>query len=194
MIDDSFWSHLAQEGWASSDLALPAELWLSWAQSLEHKFGEGHLRPAMVTSSKFPDQIRGDHLLWLDEDRSSEARQAELWLENLRLQLNQNLFLALKRFEAHWTFYPAGRAYDWHVDQHQTHDHRRISFILYLNSSWNEDDGGELELRPDATPRVKKWSPIGGRLVLFRSEKFPHRVLPARTSRKSLTAWFRDDD
>ena len=138
MIDETFWNHLAKEGWACLDSALPRDQWLSWARSLETKFGRGLLRPATITSLKNPDRLRGDHLFWLDQDPSPEGREAELWLEEFRLALNQNLFLALKRSEAHWTLYPAGAAYDWHLDQHQSHDHRRMSFILYLNENWME--------------------------------------------------------
>lgn len=189
MIEDSFWDHLAKVGWACTDLALPKARWMAWSQSLDDKI----LRPATVTSAPLSDRIRGDHLCWLDEDPSSSAREAEAWLEDFRTQLNQNLFLALKRFEAHWTIYPAGEGYDWHLDRHQHHDHRRMSFVFYLNEGWSPEDGGELEMRTEDAARMKKWPPLGGRLMVFRSEKFPHRVLPAKKTRKSLTAWFRDD-
>ncbi|MCB0627245.1 MAG: 2OG-Fe(II) oxygenase, partial [Saprospiraceae bacterium] len=36
--------------------------------------------------------------------------------------------------------------------------------------------------------------PVGGRLVLFRSELLEHEVLPARRERYSLTGWLRNDD
>ncbi len=34
-------------------------------------------------------------------------------------------------------------------------------------------------------------APIGGRLVIFRSDQFEHEVLPARRERLSFTGWFR---
>ena len=39
-----------------------------------------------------------------------------------------------------------------------------------------------------------KFLPQAGRLVLFRSDKTPHEVLPARRVRWSLTGWYRDDE
>jgi SM-20-related protein len=68
-----------------------------------------------------------------------------------------------------------------------------LSIALYLNADWRAEDGGALRLYLEAAGRAPyaDIAPVGGTLVAFRSERFPHAVLPARRERLSLTGWFR---
>src|SRR5690606_27096523 len=110
-------------------------------------------------------------------------------------QLNHDFFLGLHRAEFHFARYDSGNGYARHMDQHRGQPHRRITLILYLTPGWREGDGGELCIyEPEAPDRERqRVEPRQGRLVLFRSELFPHAVLPARKPRWSLTGWFRND-
>lgn len=146
------------------------------------------------------------------------------WAEQLRTDLNRGFFLGLRSAEFHFARYEPGRGYARHVDQHVGSEARKISLVLYLNEEWEPDDGGELCLykeeaivkpQPETSPApdgdtapataqvatpasteepVLKLLPQAGRLVLFRSDKIPHEVLPAGRVRWSLTGWYRDDD
>jgi SM-20-related protein len=137
------------------------------------------------------EAIRGDYIKWLDKDKSPEAVRIYLnRLQELIQFLNQALFLSLKDFEVHMTVYPEGSCYKRHLDQFKKDDHRKLSVILYLNAEWKEEHGGQLRIYlPDQT---KDFLPLAGRLVIFRSDKIEHEVLPATRERLSITGWMLD--
>jgi SM-20-related protein len=138
--------------------------------------------------------IRGDRILWLDE-QAPTAAQASYWaaIEALRAALNRELYLGLLSFEAHYAIYPPGAHYQKHVDRFSDADERVISCSLYLNREWRAEHGGQLRLHladghPDGHIDVL---PTAGTCVLFRSDTFLHEVLPATQTRLSVTGWFR---
>lgn len=149
-----------------------------------------HARVGIGPQRQLRPEIRSDHVLWLDESDASPALAAYLALiEQLRLALNQALFLGLFSFEVHLTVYPAGSFYQRHVDQFQGTRHRIVSCILYLNRDWQPADGGQLRLYPpDGMVEIY---PEGGTLVVFLSEGIEHEVCPAKRERFSLTGWLR---
>lgn len=186
--------HLAEHGWAVSDDAVDTVFWKLARDFLDERAAE--MTPAAIgLASRERADIRGDRTLWLEPgDPHPTASLIEVWLEHQRRLFNRELRLGLRRVESHFALYPAGAGYDLHLDQPPGHTPRKITFILYLNDDWRPEDGGELELHLSNTEPPRIISPLGGRLVLFRSELFPHRVLLSRRPRKSLTGWFRDDD
>ena len=77
---------------------------------------------------------------------------------------------------------------DWSLGE----ANRVLSVVAYLNSSWSQDDGGELVLyRDEQDAEGIKVTPLNGTLVIFLSEEFPHEVLPANRDRYSVAGWFR---
>jgi hypothetical protein len=60
--------------------------------------------------------------------------------------------------------------------------------LVYLNPSWTEGDGGELELVPFCG-QVVTVRPLLDRMVLFYSDRILHRVLPAHAPRFCFTLW-----
>lgn len=190
---------LARDGYFIQDGFLTPEL----CRALEADLGDLHRQGALKASAigrgatkQVQDRIRGDRIFWLDEDQSTPA-QKEFWLRmnDLRQDLNRNFFLGLQRLEAHFAWYAPGTGYEKHLDQHAGTRARQVTFILYLNSHWTAVDGGELLLFDPANEEkvLRKIEPLDGRLVLFRSEMFPHQVSPSFADRKSLTGWFRND-
>ncbi|MDH5257838.1 MAG: 2OG-Fe(II) oxygenase [Gammaproteobacteria bacterium] len=133
--------------------------------------------------------VRTDEIIWLDKNTNTDGYFH--WMEDLRLQLNQALFLCLFDYETHFSHYPPGAFYKWHYDGFKQSSNRIISTILYLNPDWQEHDGGELCIYNAENNLLKKVAPIFGRMVIFLSEEFPHEVLPTKTDRYSLTGWFR---
>ena len=138
--------------------------------------------------------LRADRILWLEHPgTTSVQRQRLACFEQLRQALNQVLQIGLFEFECHFARYAPGPFYRRHLDQFAGGGRRRVSTVLYLNSSWQDGDGGELRLYPTlaASTGHVDLQPIGGTLVAFLSERFPHEVLPARRERLSLAGWFK---
>lgn len=142
-------------------------------------------------SLQIQEAIRGDYIQWLDKQHAPKAAKVYLnRLQELIQFLNQALFLSLKDFEAHFTVYPIGSFYKRHLDQFKQDDHRKLSVICYLNKDWIEEHGGQLRIYlPDGTKDIL---PLAGRLVIFRSDKLEHEVLPATRERLSITGWVLD--
>jgi len=137
------------------------------------------------------ESIRGDYIQWIDPSTASMPVQIYLErLSQLRMFLNQSLFLSLRDAEVHKTIYPPKSFYKRHLDQFKKDDHRKLSVICYLNENWKESDGGQLRVYfPGET---KDFFPIEGRLVCFRSDLLEHEVLPTERTRMSLTGWLLD--
>jgi SM-20-related protein len=104
--------------------------------------------------------------------------------------MNRDLMTGLADFEGHFAVFPAGAGYARHFDRLHGSDLRAISAALYLNDAWRPEDGGQLRLYTGGG-RSEDILPIGGRLVVFVSERFEHEVLPATRERMSFTGWFR---
>jgi SM-20-related protein len=137
--------------------------------------------------------VRGDRTCWLCEPLFGAEKELLSGLEQLRVQLNRDLYLGLFELELHYAWYPPGAGYARHVDQPHGSAGRRLSLILYLNENWESGAGGELELF-DAHDGGRRIEPLAGRLVCFLSQGREHAVLPARRDRFSVTGWFRARD
>ena len=170
----------------------------------------GALAPAHVgrgASRELRRDIRGDSIRWLEKGEPSMARREVLArLERLRVAMNRRAFLGLFDLECHYAVYPVGARYERHLDTFRDVSHRVVSWVLYLNEDWSEEDGGELRVYVPSNGAPAPHSyfnvpaigdayfdvpPVGGSLVTFLSAEFEHEVLPARRERASLTGWFR---
>lgn len=137
------------------------------------------------------ETIRGYYIQWIDKTTAPQPLHLYLkQIDDLRMFLNQSLFLSLKDAEIHQTIYPVGSYYKRHLDQFKKDDHRKLSVICYLNENWQEEEGGQLRVYfPQGTKDI---FPVAGRLVCFRSDLLEHEVLPATRERLSLTGWMLD--
>jgi len=139
------------------------------------------------------ETVRNDKTAWLSNAYPVEQAYLDT-MDTLRTQLNRQLFLGLRDFEAHFAHYPPGHFYQRHVDAFKGQSNRVISSVFYLNPDWSEQDQGQLVLyQPDSEVQIQTVMPMMGTLVLFLSEQFPHEVLPARRDRYSISGWFRTD-
>ena len=133
--------------------------------------------------------LRGDRTLWLDDPRCGAAAGEFLGeLDQLRIALNERLFLGLTEVEAHYARYEPGTGYARHRDRFRDSDARVVSLVGYLNDDWSDSDGGALRLHFD--DGAIDIPPLGGTAICFRSE-LDHEVLPAMRERLSIAAWFR---
>src|SRR5690606_10342139 len=184
---------LADQGWVvcdtTIDAALRHDLYMqaisAWTTDAFQPAGIGRGNRHAVNTA-----IRGDAICWIDPVQPSQASSRFLsWTTTLQHELNRLLFTGLNSAEFHFARYPSGQGYKKHLDQHKDQRHRKISLVLYLNPDWSEADGGELCLyaAQDENQEINRILPQPGRLVLFRSELFPHAVLPCARTRWSLT-------
>lgn len=193
-MPDPIVASLADPGWRVVPAFLSEEETAALRAECQQAHAAGAFHPAGVGSGQaaLRTDIRGDHVLWVEQHLAGPALKATLEkLESLRQAVNQGLFLGLFDVELHFAIYPPGSFYQRHLDRFRDDDRRALTVILYLNDNWSPEDGGVLRLWPDANGEPLEIAPRGGTLVTFLSERFWHEVLPARRNRLSLTGWFR---
>lgn len=183
---------LAGPGYLVLDDALPAPLVHGLVEYLQQQ--ETTLRPAGVgrqAEYQRNNAVRGDTIFWL-EPGAPVVTEFLCWMDNLREAINQRLFLGLFEYESHYAVYAPGAFYQKHLDAFRGKPGRKLSTVLYLNTEWDINRGGELVLYNEAGDnQLLRIAPECGRLVLFLSECFPHEVLPATVRRQSIAGWFR---
>ena len=133
--------------------------------------------------------IRGDRTHWLSSENSAIEADVLAMLNRLRCALNQTLWLNLASVEAHFAHYAPGTGYARHKDVFQHDAQRVISFVLYLNPTWQLADAGRLALYlPEG---VRFVPPTSRSAVLFVSADIEHAVECTNRDRYSIAAWFR---
>ena len=192
---DAVADSLALNSYAVIDNFLSDQEALNCLEVLQHNKKKGTFKKAGIgTSNQFQvnNGIRGDEIKWLDETNLSPANQIYMDQINAMMRyFNRTLFLSLKDFECHFAHYPSGAFYKRHLDLLQLSDHRKLSFVFYLNPGWQKGDGGELllYLNENEIEQTVTVEPLLGRLVVFRSEILEHEVALANKSRHSITGW-----
>jgi SM-20-related protein len=186
---------LSDQAWVQIEDSLPNDLLVELKAEALRRSEMGLFQPAKVGRSQLQalkSSIRSDSIHWIDFNDPIFHR-IRFELEELRLNLNQNLFLGLQDFEGHLACYAEGQSYEEHLDQPQLqsplHGERILSFVLYLNENWSLESGGELCL--NLPTGLLKIEPLWNRLMLFRSNEIRHSVQLAKMSRWTLTGWFR---
>ncbi len=139
--------------------------------------------------------IRGDVILWIDENRADHMEAAFFnKINNLIAYLNKTCFLGILHKEFHYALYPEGTYYKRHLDTFQNDDRRKLSFVCYLNEDgWLPENGGELVLyvNENGEETEKVIYPFPGRVVIFESQLLEHEVKPVKTERLSITGWLK---
>ncbi len=138
--------------------------------------------------------IRRDETRWLTLNNSIDqdylAQMAEF-----RLAINRRLFMGLFDYEAHYAHYAPGAFYKKHMDAFKGQSNRVLTTVLYLNSEWQANDGGQLLIyAADSDTVIETVNPNFGSFVIFLSEQFPHEVVKSCRDRYSIAGWFRLHD
>lgn len=134
--------------------------------------------------------IRGDQIIWLEPEMGPPVISYMDKMENLRQELNSQLYLGLRDFETHFCCYPNGAFYKKHVDNPRGLGRRKVTTVLYMNETWQSSDGGELVMYDLQDNALLTLAPLAGRMIFFISEDFPHEVLPTSQKRESIAGWF----
>lgn len=166
------------------------------AKNLCFEFQDRNLfKPAQIgrsgNNAALTQNIRSDSIRWID--LKENAPEVLLTVDQLKLELNQNLFLGLDDFECHLAHYQDGQHYDFHIDEPQTgfsFTSRSVSFVLYLNPNWQPTHAGRLLIQDKNG--LLTIEPLWNRAVLFDSKTVLHAVEKSLAPRQSLTGWFRN--
>jgi SM-20-related protein len=136
--------------------------------------------------------IRKDKIHWLDGTTAAQQDYL-LRMEQLRIAINQSLFLGLFEYEAHYAVYEPGAYYRKHRDQFSGQRTRVVTTVAYLNEDWRAESGGELALYDPENENtlLRLVTPQAGTFVCFLSERMPHEVLETHAQRASIAGWFR---
>lgn len=135
-------------------------------------------------------EIRSDITRWLSDENPIDASYLN-WMDNLRSELNQRLYMGLFKYEAHYAHYVPGAFYQRHVDAFTGQSNRVLTSLLYLNHNWQAEDGGELLIYdPETEEILEEVTPEYGKFMVFLSTQFPHQVLKANRDRYSISGWF----
>ncbi|PKV67377.1 2OG-Fe(II) oxygenase [Pontibacter ramchanderi] len=190
---------LSDKGYAIIDNFLQPNEVRNLLEVLQHHQEQGTFKKAGIgpaESVTVDRQVRGDFIRWIEPSEALPPTQIFLdRMHELLRYINRTCFLGLRDFEFHFTVYPPGTVYQRHLDQFRTDDHRRLSFICYLNEDWQPENGGNLRLylpNEDGSEEEVDVLPIAGRLACFRADIIPHEVLAANRHRYSLTGWMLD--
>jgi SM-20-related protein len=137
-------------------------------------------------------KIRSDKIFWLDRIHQNKYENDFFDLmDRFIIYLNQTCYTGITGYEFHYALYEKGSFYKKHVDQFRNNKKRVYSMIMYLNSDWQIDDGGELCIyNEDDCQHI---SPTQGKSVFFKSDELEHEVLLANKPRMSITGWLKVD-
>ncbi len=170
---------LQHEGFASSD---EVSAWSKSMRAADAAFSDAGTGSARASD----DRVRTDRTAWEADLHLDGLRDR---FRELRAELNEAAWMGLALFSIQLAVYGEGGHYAAHRDALRGDPARRITAILYLNSDWKPSDGGCLRVHGPRGHRDIE--PRGGRLVVFRSDRLLHEVLPGHAVRQAATAWYR---
>ena len=195
LLNDRIVEAIATTGFYVGESVIDAALVISLRRRLRILHARHGLRAAQVgRAAKLTSttEWRGDSIAWFDQDEldPTEARAMEL-INSLRGALNKTLYIGAMDTECHYARYPRGAFYKTHLDRFGDHDLRVVSLVFYLNSHWQDHQGGELLIHHQTGNLIERVLPRCGTMVAFLSAQFPHEVLPATRPRLALSGWMR---
>lgn len=160
------------------------------------KFEEDQFKKSAIgnrTNEVIEKAIRGDFILWIDEQKADRAESIFFTkINNLVAYLNKTCFMGILYKEFHYAVYPTGTFYKRHLDTFQNDSRRKLSIVCYLNEeSWLTTNGGELVIyKPDGSEEVIY--PMPGRVVIFESQVLEHEVKKVTNDQRlSITGWLK---
>jgi SM-20-related protein len=162
-------------------------------ENLINLFQSKLMRPAgtgndtLVVHNK---QVRSDQIYWLDR-KNNNSWENDFFdlMDSFVSYLNSSCYTGITGYEFHYTLYEKGSFYTRHLDQFGNNTSRQYSMIMYLNSNWQEKDGGELRIHH--SDNFQNITPLNGKSVFFKSSELEHEVLLSNAPRMSITGWLK---
>ena len=147
------------------------------------------------TNEQVVNAVRGDFILWLDEESEGTEKVFFDKVANFVQYLNRTCYMGIKKQEFHYAVYPSGTFYKRHLDTFQNDSSRKLSIVCYLNTEdWQPEYGGELAIylpKPGGGEDTVTVYPLQGRVVVFESQLLEHEVKPVQRERLSITGWLK---
>ncbi|WP_316750098.1 2OG-Fe(II) oxygenase [Pedobacter gandavensis] len=135
--------------------------------------------------------FRSDRIYWLDRAHNDPHENSFFDLmDQFVSHLNSTCYTGITGYEFHYTMYEEGSFYKKHLDQFRSNTSRQYSMIMYLNTDWQLEDGGELCVH-HANATLQNIPPMNGKSVFFKSSELEHEVLVTNKSRMSITGWLK---
>ena len=187
---------ISSKGYSIHPNALPTDLLFKLSEHLQVMPSSTFKRAGVGRNNDHTinNFVRTDEIFWIEGDTEVESKWL-CWAQSLQKYINRHLFLNLSSFESHFSHYAEGDFYKKHKDAFKGESNRVLSMVVYLNSGWMNEDGGELVIYTGKSNQdAVKVIPGYGTIVLFLSEEFLHEVLPAKRDRFSIAGWFRVND
>jgi SM-20-related protein len=171
---------------------------LALRTGLLEKYEEDRFKKSAIgnqANEKIIDAIRGDFILWLDEQNAT-GNEAQFFskLNDFKDYLNRTCYMGINETEFHYALYPEGTFYKRHLDSFQNDSRRKLSMVCYLNAEdWKPEYGGELTIYLNENGSEKEINvyPVQGRMVVFESQILEHEVKPVKRERLSITGWLK---
>ena len=157
------------------------------------KFMPGKLSNGAMNRVRSLDGIRGDSVMWLDGTNEDSAliSQVTKQMNKLALSLYHANSVAMNRVSKSKVMVSCydgnGKAYKRHIDSARDGS-LKLTFIYYLNKDYDAQQGGCLRIHSELEPI--DIPPELGKLVIFRSDKLIHEVLPTFNRRFAFTIWY----
>ncbi len=148
-----------------------------------------HAKIGSNINDTLASDIRGDYTFWLNEKRDEQLNVFFNLIRESIANFNRYCFLSLAGFEFHLAHYPPNTFYKRHFDRFKDKSNRILSFVIYLNENWVEEQGGQLRMYNVNGHEHLDVEPIAKRVVIFKSDAVEHEVLPTTASRYSFTGW-----
>jgi SM-20-related protein len=163
--------------------------------SLKHLCDTNQMQSARMGNKNDLKQdlnYRGDTIKWIEKNTINAFESQFLKkVDSFRNHLNKTCFTSIIDFESHYANYEQYSFYKKHIDQFKTDKGRQYSLVLYLNTDWLAEDGGLLSLYPEGAKQCDI-SPLGGRMIFFKSDEMEHEVHPSFTrNRLSIAGWLK---
>ncbi|MBP4138660.1 2OG-Fe(II) oxygenase [Flavobacterium geliluteum] len=178
-----------------SEHFLSEELLNNLKQNLLNLNKNSLLKEAGIGNSEkfsYNEKVRSDAIYWLDKKHNNifENEFFEI-IDAFVLYLNESCYAGITGYEFHYSLYQTGDFYLKHLDQFKNNSSRKYSMISYLNSDWQEADGGELLIYQELCNQ--KIAPTQGKTIFFKSNELLHEVLVTQNTRMSITGWLKSD-
>lgn len=177
-----------------SNFFIPDALVLQLRKRLDNLYFDGQLSVAGIgdiNNRVVNDTIRRDKIFWIDSNTKDAAELEFIELiEAFITYLNRTCYTGVNAYEFHYAVYEPGTFYKRHLDQFKTNNNRKFSLVSYLNTNWEEVDGGQLLLYPKAD-EVLSVPPEIGKTVFFKSDELEHEVAVCTKPRYSITGWLK---
>lgn len=172
---------------------LSASLSAQLKENIQACYSDNLLRAAGIGNKVLPMQdklVRSDLIYWLDRKHNNPVENSFFDLmDRFVAYLNSTCYTGITGYEFHYALYEKGSFYKRHLDQFQNDKNRAYSMIMYLNTGWQEKDGGELCIYH--ADHVQTIAPINGTCVFFKSSALEHEVCLNHQPRWSITGWLK---